>query len=105
LGPILAWAAEPLPRSVSVFDQSDLRSPFYLAVFSGLRSTANARHGIPQSQLAQIFRPFFMTKDKGMRMGLSIASTIVEIHRGKITADNDAGGGAVFGMNLPLAKS
>jgi signal transduction histidine kinase len=36
---------------------------------------------------------------------MSIARTIVEIHGGKISADNDAGGGAVFRMNLPLAKS
>src|SRR5205823_3240854 len=42
-GPLLA--AQPAPRSILVFDQSDTRGPFYSQIFSGLRSTVNANAG------------------------------------------------------------
>src|SRR4051794_37384395 len=35
-------AAEPTPRSILVLDQSDVTSPFYYSIFSGLRSTVTA---------------------------------------------------------------
>src|SRR3954471_14096246 len=35
-------AAEPAPRSILVLDQSDVTSPFYYSIFSGLRSTVTA---------------------------------------------------------------
>jgi signal transduction histidine kinase len=39
-------------------------------------------------------------------MGLSIARTIVQAHKGRIWAENQAsGGGAVFRLSLPLALS
>ena len=37
----VCWAAEPLPRSILVLHQSDVRGPFYYQVFSALRSTVN----------------------------------------------------------------
>ena len=50
-----------------------------------------------------IFDPFFTTKEQGMGIGLSIARTIVLAHEGQIWAENDAGGGAVFRVSLPLS--
>ena len=35
-------------------------------------------------------------------MGLSIVRTIVEAHNGRITAENQLGGGAVFGSGCRL---
>jgi signal transduction histidine kinase len=40
-----ALAQQPVPRSILVLDQSDLRGPFYYEVFSGLRSAVNASPG------------------------------------------------------------
>jgi PAS domain S-box-containing protein len=59
--------------------------------------------GVADETLAKVFEPFFTTKSKGMGMGLSIARTIVEAHKGKIWAENNAGGGASFCFTLPVA--
>jgi signal transduction histidine kinase len=60
--------------------------------------------GIPADKLHELFEPFFTTRDGGMGMGLSIARTIVEAHGGRIWADSERGGGAVFRLSLPLAE-
>jgi signal transduction histidine kinase len=46
LGPL---AAEPRPRTILVLDQSDVRSPFYSAIFAGLRSAVPEISGTPVS--------------------------------------------------------
>ena len=66
-------------------------------------SVSDAGPGIPVDRVKQIFEPFFTTKPQGMGMGLSIARTIVEAHRGHISAENVAGRGAAFRISLPLA--
>jgi len=60
--------------------------------------------GIPPDKAEQIFEPFFTSKAGGMGMGLSIARTIVESHRGRIWAENRSGGGAIFRFRVPLAS-
>jgi signal transduction histidine kinase len=49
-----------------------------------------------------VFEPFFTTKKEGMGMGLSIARTIVEAHRGQIWAENNSGAGATFYFTVPV---
>ena len=61
--------------------------------------------GIPREALNQVFNTFYTTKSHGTGLGLSIARTIVETYGGRIWAENDPGGGAVFRFTLPLAKS
>lgn len=58
--------------------------------------------GIPPEKAKQVFEPFFTTKAQGMGIGLSIARTIIEAHGGRIWADNQTTGGAVFHISLPL---
>jgi len=66
---------------------------------------SDAGPGIPPEKLKEVFEPFFTTKAQGMGMGLSIVRTIVEAHNGQIIAENQAGGGAIFRVKLPLAKT
>jgi signal transduction histidine kinase len=61
-------------------------------------------HGIAAGALKNVFDPFFTTKPQGMGMGLAIVRTIVEAHDGQITAENQASGGALFTIRLPLAR-
>src|SRR5215469_11123630 len=68
-------------------------------------TVSDAGPGIPPDKLKSVFQPFFTTKAGGMGIGLSIARTIVEAHNGQIVAENQAGGGAVFRIKLPLEKN
>ncbi|MBW9116840.1 PAS domain S-box protein [Rhizobium cauense] len=62
--------------------------------------------GIKASDLQQLFRNFFTTKESGMGMGLSICRTIIESHGGCINAGTKSeGDGACFTLVLPVAPS
>ena len=58
--------------------------------------------GIPVPAMHRMFEPFFSTKTDGMGMGLAIARDIVQAHRGRIVAENNADRGATFRVFLPL---
>ncbi len=64
---------------------------------------ADTGPGIAAADLASVFDPFFTTKPQGMGMGLAIAKTIVDAHRGAITAESRPSGGAQFTVRLPVA--
>ena len=65
-------------------------------------SVSDGGPGIPQDKLKDVFEPFFTSKAEGMGMGLSIARTIVEAHNGRISAENQREGGALFRIRLPV---
>ena len=56
------------------------------------------------ADLEKLFEPFFTTKKpgEGTGLGLAISSGIVADFGGRLTAHNEAGGGAVFEVELPL---
>lgn len=60
--------------------------------------------GIAPADVRNIFEPFFTTKPHGMGMGLAIVRTIVEAHGGKIFAENQSSGGALFTIRLPIVQ-
>ena len=64
-------------------------------------SVADTGAGLPGTE-AEVFKPFYSTKTKGMGMGLSIARSILEAHGGAISAERNAGRGATFTFTLPL---
>jgi signal transduction histidine kinase/ABC-type uncharacterized transport system substrate-binding protein len=65
-------------------------------------AVADSGPGIPVDRLPKLFEPFFTTKKDGMGMGLTIARTIVEAHRGQIWAENNSAMGATFYFTVPV---
>src|SRR5208283_395841 len=59
--------------------------------------------GIKQEHLADIFTPFFTTKDKGVGLGLALSYQIVQEHLGTIRVDSQKSEGTTFSVYLPLA--
>lgn len=66
-------------------------------------AVADTGPGLPDEVLANLFQPFFTTKEAGMGVGLSISRTIVEAHGGQMRAETNAAGGASFRFTLPAA--
>jgi signal transduction histidine kinase len=60
--------------------------------------------GIPESDFAKIFDPFYTTKEagKGTGLGLSVSYNIVKRFRGDIKIDSTLGKGTTFTIILPV---
>ena len=58
--------------------------------------------GILPDIQAQVFNPFFTTKDGGTGLGLPISLRIVEEHRGAIEVQSQVGQGTTFRVLLPI---
>jgi CheY-like chemotaxis protein len=60
--------------------------------------------GIAPEHLARIFEPFFTTKEYGTGLGLATAYSVIQKHRGYITAESVVGAGTTFRLWLPAAR-
>jgi two-component system sensor histidine kinase PilS (NtrC family) len=60
--------------------------------------------GIAPEALERIFDPFFTTKPSGTGLGLATVHRIVTAHGGSVAVQSKPGGGARFGVRLPLAE-
>ena len=68
--------------------------------------------GVDQDELQKLFEPFFRTRksaesegDHGTGLGLAIAERAIRMNGGRIVARNDAGGGLVVRILLPVQPS
>jgi two-component system sensor histidine kinase HydH len=60
--------------------------------------------GVPAEMREQIFNPFVTTKQKGVGLGLSIVSKIVDDHGGILRLEAGSGPGACFAVFFPLTE-
>jgi two-component system sensor kinase FixL len=61
--------------------------------------------GLAPEVAGRLFEPFVSTKPDGMGVGLSICSSIVQAHGGRLWAEPSTGGGTVFRFTLPATPS
>jgi len=71
---------------------------------SVLVTVSDSGPGFDGMQAEQIFKPFHTTKSGGMGMGLPISRSIIESHGGKLWAEPNEHGGAVFKLTLPTIE-
>jgi two-component system, LuxR family, sensor kinase FixL len=64
-------------------------------------SVADTGPGLAAEVRQRLFQPFVTTKPSGMGVGLSICRSIVEAHGGRMTADDNPGGGTIFRFTVP----
>lgn len=64
---------------------------------------ADTGPGLSEEVKARLFEQFATTKRHGLGVGLSISRSIIDAHNGKIWAEPNPGGGAIFSFVLPLA--
>jgi two-component system sensor kinase FixL len=60
--------------------------------------------GIDSAKLRDIWQPFFTTKDAGLGIGLSVCTSIIQAHGGRIWAENNPDGGATFLFELLVSQ-
>ena len=61
-------------------------------------------HGIRPKENGRLFEPFYTTKDQGLGLGLTLCSTIIQAHQGRLTLVNDERGGAIAKFSLPFQQ-
>ncbi len=60
--------------------------------------------GISEEDLHKIFDPYFTTKSDGSGLGLAMSYSIVNKHKGYITAESEVGVGTTFTLFLPSSE-
>lgn len=69
---------------------------------------ADTGHGISSEELPHVLKRFYRNRDnrddtdKGLGLGLAIASRIVELHGGHLTVDSELHRGTIFRFSLPV---
>ncbi|ALP63708.1 two-component system sensor histidine kinase NtrB [Paraburkholderia caribensis] len=61
-------------------------------------------HGQTADKLECIFKPFVTSKPQGLGLGLSISRSIVQIHGGRLWAENNFDQGMTFYVALPASR-
>ncbi|WP_239482787.1 PAS domain-containing sensor histidine kinase [Paraburkholderia sp. C35] len=61
-------------------------------------------HGLTPDKLECIFKPFVSSKPQGLGLGLSISRSIVQMHGGRLWAENNPDGGMTFHVELHASR-
>ncbi len=76
----------------------DMQDPDYVRI-----SVSDNGPGLDLAQTEKIFEPFYTTKSQGTGLGLAVVSSVASAHQGRVEADNNPQGGAIFSMLLPIS--
>lgn len=68
-------------------------------------TVADTGQGMPPPVMAEIFKPFYTTKETGTGLGLAICRRIMHEHRGEISVSSKEGEGTTFTLTFPPLES
>jgi PAS domain S-box-containing protein len=68
----------------------------------GVRDSAGM---LSEEEIKEIFQPFYTTKAQGLGMGLAISKSIIDLHGGRLWAELDRKGNALFQFTLPIFQN
>jgi two-component system sensor kinase FixL len=68
-------------------------------------SVTDTGPGLAQSVADRLFQPFVTTKPHGMGVGLSLCRAIIEAHNGRLWAEQNPEGGAIFRFAIPAMET
>jgi two-component system sensor kinase FixL len=68
-------------------------------------SVRDCGHGLTTEKLDQIFKPFYTSKPHGLGLGLAISRSIIDMHHGRLWAENNIDRGATFFITLPTGDA
>lgn len=68
----------------------------------GIFGVEDSASGIAEENISRLFEIYQTTKENGLGVGLWLCKTIIDGHKGEITAKNITGSGAYFEVKLPL---
>lgn len=90
----------------AMVDQREPRVEIRAGVQGAMLCLEVRDHGIGLSDEVRtsLFEPFFTTKETGIGLGLAISAGIVGDFGGTLVGANHADGGALFTLEIPLAK-
>jgi signal transduction histidine kinase len=60
--------------------------------------------GIPESEMGNLFKPFYTTKSSGIGLGLTYSRRTVEAHKGTIEVESKAGEGTKITISMPTTQ-
>lgn len=61
--------------------------------------------GISEAEIADIFNPYFTTKEGGTGLGLAIVQRIIQDHNGEIRVESEPGVGTRFYIDIPVVEA
>jgi two-component system sensor kinase FixL len=96
---LLKNAMEAMPRGGKITVASRVHGPHVEL------SLTDTGEGMPPEVVANIFQPYFTTKEKGTGLGLAICQSILQEHGGALLADSTPGQGSTFTIQLPLEEA
>ncbi|MFN3883531.1 MAG: sensor histidine kinase [Rhodocyclaceae bacterium] len=68
-------------------------------------SVADRGCGLTPDTAAQLFEPFYTTKQEGLGVGLKICRSVVEAHHGRLWFEANPEGGTIFHIALPFSPA
>lgn len=95
---ILINAVEAMPTGGKLEIRTGVAGNFAEIIFK------DTGEGIDKEILQDIFDPLYTTKMKRIGLGLTIAKSIVDMHKGRVEVKSKPGKGSTFTVKLPLNR-